>query len=804
MTKILDDSVFDEQIALETDGVRRGIERYWKAVGEAEKRGDAPSLKPAERLLLHWLDPMVDEVRAMQRDAKRGIDNSKPYWPILLQVDAKAIAVITVHEMLNKLMHDGWGDTVAKVGYKIGKAVIAEYYYNNMKKQYRQAAKNLMKRHKHITPEVINRAARKIFEDDNYSIKVATLLGVQLAWKLLGVASTEDYDKPFERAFMWVRRNHFKTMKGYFYMTKKARDMIYKGHKTRQYMKPAPPPMIHPPWKYTANGRGGYTRLRFPLIGRPKPDLLERLEKTDTSRYLNALNAVNSCSWKVSRPVLDTIESIWSTGGGAVNIPLSDDMPFPVKPVDIATNELAKREWKKDATEIYKANIELSGVRSNFVSMLEMARLMSKRDAFWLPHKADFRLRHYPIHPYLNHQGDDISRGLMLFANPVAVTDEGMKWLKLHLASCYGVNKISHKHRLDWVEENMNHIRMSAADPINYHWWTMPDKKGKTKPLQLLSACMAVCDPDGYGRYMPVQIDGKCNGMQHYSAMGRDSVGAGMTSMIPSDGPSDVYTTIADRLRPIVCRDANNGVCQAMGIADHIDRNFVKHTVMTTIYGVTDIGAREQMESSLNGFEVDQGRIYETSKYLVKTIKPIIREACPATIAIMDWFVRTGRAIVRVYEYTAIGWTSPIYNMPIIQPYRKLGTTQIKTALQQVSVVDHNKVLKIRARKQVQGFAPNFNHTLDATHFLMTAERCNNIKIQFAGVHDCDITHASHIPILNKELRSTFVELHKLNPLEQLRDELIRNYPKAVIPELPPRGDFNLDDVLKSEYFFDA
>lgn len=39
--------------------------------------------------------------------------------------------------------------------------------------------------------------------------------------------------------------------------------------------------------------------------------------------------------------------------------------------------------------------------------------------------------------------------------------------------------------------------------------------------------------------------DGSCNGLQHYAALGRDSVGAASVNLVPSDLPQDVYSGVA-------------------------------------------------------------------------------------------------------------------------------------------------------------------------------------------------------------------------------------------------------------------
>lgn len=43
----------------------------------------------------------------------------------------------------------------------------------------------------------------------------------------------------------------------------------------------------------------------------------------------------------------------------------------------------------------------------------------------------------------------------------------------------------------------------------------------------------------------PCGQDGSCNGLQHYAALGRDSVGAASVNLLPSDLPQDVYREVA-------------------------------------------------------------------------------------------------------------------------------------------------------------------------------------------------------------------------------------------------------------------
>jgi len=60
-----------------------------------------------------------------------------------------------------------------------------------------------------------------------------------------------------------------------------------------------------------------------------------------------------------------------------------------------------------------------------------------------------------------------------------------------------------------------------------------------------------------------------------------------------------VYSGVADLVRERVRADAEAGDEQAAFILPLVDRKLVKQTVMTSVYGVTFIGARQQVRVDL-------------------------------------------------------------------------------------------------------------------------------------------------------------------------------------------------------------
>ncbi len=85
---------------------------------------------------------------------------------------------------------------------------------------------------------------------------------------------------------------------------------------------------------------------------------------------------------------------------------------------------------------------------------------------------------------------------------------------------------------------------------------------------------------------------------------------------------------------------------------------------------------------------------------------------------------------------------------------------------------------------------------------MYTSLECERRNITFAAVHDSFWCHASNISSMNQILRQQFVNLHSSPLLENLFANFTMRYPKEKFPEIPKRGQFDLQEVGKSTYFF--
>ena len=60
--------------------------------------------------------------------------------------------------------------------------------------------------------------------------------------------------------------------------------------------------------------------------------------------------------------------------------------------------------------------------------------------------------------------------------------------MKVHLSNLFGNNKVSHADRVKFVEDNIEKVMASAADPMEGEmWWSTAEE-----PFQALSTCKGI------------------------------------------------------------------------------------------------------------------------------------------------------------------------------------------------------------------------------------------------------------------------------------------------------------------------
>ena len=155
-----------------------------------------------------------------------------------------------------------------------------------------------------------------------------------------------------------------------------------------------------------------------------------------------------------------------------------------------------------------------------------------------------------------------------------------------------------------------------------------------------------------------------------------------------------------------------------------LSRKVVKQTVMTSVYGVTFIGARSQILERINDLRApghalehvtDERFSYVASFYLAKVTLAQLDSLFKEARDIMKWLSDCAIVVAKIGQPMA--WVTPL-GLPVVQPYRNKQKYTLKTALQRVTLTDHNDLIPVSSVRQKSAFPPNFVHSLDSTHMV--------------------------------------------------------------------------------------
>ena len=582
-------------------------------------------------------------------------------------------------------------------------------------------------------------------------------------------------------------------------------------------------PMVAEPKPWVGFREGGFLEHPVPVLRLNPTDVQQKryaitaAENGDMSQVFAGLDVLAKTRWRVNRFVFDVMLAAWNKGEAIAKIPPENPpADYPAEPLP-SDDPKPRRLWMRQVREAenHRAGLKSQRCFQNF--QLEVARAYLN-ETFYFPHNCDFRGRAYPIPPFLNHMGADNSRGLLLFAKGKELTTAGLWWLKVHLANVFGYDKASFEDRLKFTNDHLSDIYDSVNNPLDGNrWWLKAED-----PWQCLAACKEVKnaldspDPAKYVCQLAIHQDGTCNGLQHYAALGGDVVGAQQVNLVPGHRPSDIYTGVAEMVKADIADDAVQGLELARALEGRVTRKVVKQTVMTNVYGVTFIGAKRQVRKQLHELFPDFPNtgavsLQRAAPYIAKKIFQALSKMfngahdiqywlgdCAARICEslspqqIDYIEREAKGekppnhfrLKRLKstvkdEYTAfkssVIWTTPL-KMPVVQPYRKTSTRRIETILQGVTTLHKSDADPVDKKKQLQGFPPNFIHSLDATHMFLTALKCHEVGLTFASIHDSFWTHAGDVDTMSKIIRDAFIMMHSEDIVGRLAAEFKARY----------------------------
>ena len=241
-----------------------------------------------------------------------------------------------------------------------------------------------------------------------------------------------------------------------------------------------------------------------------------------------------------------------------------------------------------------------------------------------------------------------------------------------------------------------------------------------------------------------------------------------------------------------------------------INRKMTKRPVMVVPYGGTRFSAMVYVEEYVKDqlrkgekFDIPEGE--KLSKYInwiTTLVWSAIGEVIISAKEAMTW-IRHVSSELSKKGYPVI-WKTPT-GLYIYQHYKAFKWRRIETTIDGkllTPVIHEEDKKKIDVHRSINGSAPNFVHSLDASALTLTVHLCNKKEINsYAMIHDSYGTHAKNTPELAKLLREAFVDIYSKNDvLGDFREAALEVLDE--VPEPPKLGNLNIYEVLNSPYFF--
>ena len=287
---------------------------------------------------------------------------------------------------------------------------------------------------------------------------------------------------------------------------------------------------------------------------------VDELRRNDEMlRVEEALNFIQSVPLTINQYVVDAVDWVKDDKERAAKLakfPNLKESP----PVDrIAAEDfqkLPKIEQIQYAREFHEVAQDNTEAGTNLVVVekrVAQARKLSEVERFWLPHNFDYRGRVYHI-PDFGHHNTDFTRAMVLFANakPIGTAD---RFLKRHIANCYGLDKETLKFREEWVDKNSKVIYECGREfKGSFPFWS----KAK-EPLQFLAACRDWFnyqnEGPGYCSGLPIGQDATQSGIQHFAAASLNPKDGFEVNLTDNKTPSDFYQTCLDEAKRLIEED---------------------------------------------------------------------------------------------------------------------------------------------------------------------------------------------------------------------------------------------------------
>ena len=793
--------LIDLQKKLETDMKQQGVSNRLSRIQKNIKAEKESNNDYARTIMKHGIVDLTKHINDFINRSKSGLAGRKATAVHILDKfpDIDIVSFIVFKVVLDGASHTR---TVTNVALAIGGQLEDELMFSFFEKADNKLYKNLENHMKDTTHRKYRRMAvmqhyRKqghVYERLKKQEKLRLgLLMIDLMINKIGL----------------IKLSNNGRSKKYIQLTESAVEWINNQKLNKYIALPVYLPCVIKPRKWTNPYDGGYHSdklANLKIVKTEDKKLLKKLEEQNPQHLYSAVNGLQDTGFIVNKKVLDVALELYERGIEVGCMMSAEPEPLPPKPYNIATNEIARKQWRHEAAKIHDINAHNVAKRLQTLCILNTAEKYADTK-FYHCYQADFRGRLYAVTGHFNPQGNDLAKALHLFEKGGKLTYENCDWYKIHGANLLGHGKESYNYKTSLLDYNYhweatiqngvkipeerlgkNIISLIAEDPFeNLDLWATHEK-----PFQLLAFCFDYVEyrksKDNYISHLPVHLDGSNNAYQHIASLCKDNKLAKAVNIVRDSWvsnwnmhdtqPQDLYNKVLEQLminfKSIFL--ANNQLAKDW-LREDIDRSVIKKPILMIPYGGTDFGIVNYLERL--GWR--EPKTQEHYRFLCKHIRLALNQVSPSCEYVMNY----------LKEKAVTSWVSPS-GFYVQQEYKKqvgkrietkLGTNRIQLKIKEDTDIPDKK--KLRA-----SISANYIHSLDAAnvHLAISKSLKKGLK-QFITVHDSFATTGADIDKFIKIVRESFVELYTKNDC-------------PIYKELPPIGDYDVTEVIKALYIF--
>lgn len=412
--------------------------------------------------------------------------------------------------------------------------------------------------------------------------------------------------------------------------------------------------------------------------------------------------------------------------------------------------------------------------------------------SFKFPYFLDSRGRMYTDTTCgFNPQGADYEKALVIPTYSEKLSPDGFKSL-LEAAKGYSEQ--------NWSVRDM-------ARHADYPLETQDEWLSADKPYCYLSCAKLIqMHLDSPEQPLPafIPLDGRCSGLQHWSAVVRSDAITAHLGMEEDEHKLDIYEKVAHDWKESLGPEQQH----------YATRKAAKVPVMTWGYNATMMTSMEHMKKLFGAktkWNNDLGQYVTVDEGLERGVcgtlgADLYRQLQNTLGPLQDAVEWVSDAAVSIASLNnpEIRWPTPD-GFTCLQRKIKGKPLDLDVTLDdgsrfQLDILDFT-VSTPNSGKHKSAIAPNVIHSLDATHLRMVARRLGELGLPMVFIHDSFATHCNYRDKLYDIIVETFIELYSREYLADLKEYWEATY-DVKLNDPPKLGNWNPSKLKGLERFF--